>query len=252
MFLTRGIISPLPRVALRRAQSTFSQQSSLRLRFPSTSLSINRSTAAVAFGKFQPFQFHTQVSKYSVLLSSSFHNENRNNKPFDPYSPMMLQTIDFSTKRDNERARLRAQRRARAAGVLEKDREEEQRESVTGEPVSDLGPRVRQVDALSDGANAYIRNVWGLVGANLGVCSVGTVVAMTVLPVSPIIPGIASIGLLLGLSFGAPKGSNPVLRAGLLGGFAFTTGMTLVCSCWFVVVVVVFKFGCHYFSTLTK
>ena len=141
--------------------------------------------------------------------------------------------MNFASASDDRRRQRQERRTKRAGGVLEKERPpatDEQRESVTGESVSDYKTSgLSQVDAMSEGQSAYLRGVWGLVGANLGVCSIGTITAMAVLPgVSPLIPGIASLGFLLGLTMGAPKGSNPVLRAGLLGAFAFTTGMTLV------------------------
>jgi hypothetical protein len=171
-----------------------------------------------------------------LLLPSSYNNNKRTHS--DPFAPLPLpsasfhmQTMNFASSSEDKR-RQRQERRARRLGVKERERE-----SVTGEPVneSSQAPTRSQADAMTDGQSAYIRSVWGLVGANLGVCSIGTMVSMVALPgLSPIIPGIASLGFLLGLSFGAPKGSNPVLRASLLGAFAFTTGMTLVRTVFFL------------------
>ena len=173
-----------------------------------------------------------------LLLPSSYNNNKRTYS--DPFAPLPLppasfhmQTMHFASSSEEKR-RQRQERRARRLGLKERERV---RESVTGEPVNESSQASTrsQVDAMTDGQSAYIRSVWGLVGANLGVCSIGTMVSMVALPgLSPIIPGIASLGFLLGLSFGAPKGSNPVLRASLLGAFAFTTGMTLVRTVFFL------------------
>ena len=57
-----------------------------------------------------------------------------------------------------------------------------EREQVTGEPVHDLSDSSeasrRQIDAMSDGQAAYLRRVWGLAGANVGIASVGCIGGM--------------------------------------------------------------------------
>ena len=198
-------------------------------------------TSSLSSSSLPPFRvasYHSlnTIIPTTLLLPTSFQESRKGSRSH--YAPLLpttgafdLHAMSFSSSSE-ERRRQRLEnrnRRRQSARVMEKEREEEQQiETVTGEPVSGYKPSGRsQIDSLTAGQSAYIRNVWGLVGANLGVCSVGTITAMTVLPVSPLIPGIASLGFLLGLTMGAPKGSNPALRAGLLGGFAFTTGMTL-------------------------
>ena len=213
MFVTRLLRATSKRTLTIRTKSTFT--SHLRT---SSLLQTQRPTIAA---------FKTNNNLFQSFIPSPLLTTTFKFNPSSSNNVSLLQTMHFSTSND-ERRRQRAERRRRRQGsrtVLEKERE-----SVTGEPVDDAQQATsgrRQIDAMSEGQGAYIRNVWGLVGANLGVSSVGTITAMTVLPVSPLIPAIASLGLLLGLTMGAPKGSNPVLRAGLLGGFAFTTGMTL-------------------------
>merc|ERR1711871_504181 len=68
--------------------------------------------------------------------------------------------------------------------------------------------------------------VWGLVGASIGAAGVGTMMTIAV-PVSPIIPAIASFIPLFGIMRTNPGTTKPAVRAGLLGTFAVLTGMTL-------------------------
>jgi len=242
MFATRTFLRNIPRRLPSRTHSSLSRPlsatttpSSLFFRsIPALTMQSNRPLVA-AMQVIRTHSFHSLIPTPLLTDDQRQRQHKHKHTQFNPHAALpgsmglQMQTMTFSTADD--RQRQRQERRAKRQGrVLEKDRpEQERQEAVTGEPVSEqqLSSGRRQIDAMSEGQNAYIRNVWGLVGANLGVCSVGTIAAMTVLQVSPIIPGIASLGLLLGLTMGAPKGSNPMLRAGLLGGFAFTTGMTL-------------------------
>ena len=136
-----------------------------------------------------------------------------------------FQIASFST--DDESARRRAERRrARLRGGRPTMTKEREREQVTGEPVSyeshEPSSR-RQIDAMSEGQGAYLRRVWGLAGANVGVASIGCIGGMA-LGISPLISFGGALVSILGLSFGAPKGSNPALRAGLLASSALFIG----------------------------
>lgn len=140
-----------------------------------------------------------------------------------------VQAAAFSTDRDDAARRSRAERRrarlrGNAAPTMTKEREQ-----VTGEPVyaaEEGGDPRRQIDAMSDGQAAYLRRVWGLAGANVGIASVGCIGGM-VLGISPLISFGGSIVSILALSFAAPKGSNPALRAGLLASTALFVGSSL-------------------------
>ena len=158
--------------------------------------------------------------------------DSRQEKPTTPFTSALpafsgIQVAPFSTDEGGKRRRAE-RRRARLRGGAPTMTKE--REQVTGEPVHDLSDSSeasrRQIDAMSDGQAAYLRRVWGLAGANVGIASVGCIGGM-VLGISPLISFGGSLVSILALGFGAPKGSNPALRAGLLASSALFIGSSL-------------------------
>jgi FtsH-binding integral membrane protein len=201
---------------------------------PRSSFSFSRAAVAV--------RWHSAFASSSSSSSSSSsyhtirqqprrldHAASSSSSAFPPFRS--VQAAPFSTDRDDAAQRRRAERRrarlrGKAAPTMTKEREQ-----VTGEPVyaddreEGSDPR-RQIDAMSDGQAAYLRRVWGLAGANVGIASVGCIGGM-VLGISPLISFGGSIVSILALSFAAPKGSNPALRAGLLASTALFVGSSL-------------------------
>ena len=88
------------------------------------------------------------------------------------------------------------------------------------------GAPVSQYDALSTGQAAYMRKVYGVTGSMCGVASVG-MFAGVLFPISPLITGLGSLGVLLALSFGTNPQTTPApVRFGLLAAFAGLSGMS--------------------------
>jgi FtsH-binding integral membrane protein len=93
---------------------------------------------------------------------------------------------------------------------------------------SPAAPSVRQADAITAGAEAHLRKVWAITGANVGVASVGTIAGMTVMGgVSPLIPGLGALVPMIWLYSTEEGKDSEFKRTALLASFALLSGMSM-------------------------
>ena len=110
--------------------------------------------------------------------------------------------------------------------LLEEEQESAAHAAAAGGQVPS---QVRQMDAVSTGAEQHLRKVWSITGANIGVAATGTLFGMTALaaPVPILVPAFGSLVPLFWLYSTDPTTSSVQKRAALMGSFTFLSGWTL-------------------------